>query len=632
MFARIMTLPPELRPPHADRDEPAEVLARVVRLAEGLSGMLRLHSLIDILTQEVKATFGPLPFGLIVLDQQGLVESASGDTSHPALAPVLGEAMQSGTSCRGRHHGLTALAVPLLGRRTLLGGLGLVLDREPIESDLGTLEGFAAIATVAFEGARLLAAADDRRRDWEDAADAISLALCIVDRGGRIRRSNRAFAELAGLPIPSVVGRPWQELLAAEWREGITQALTDPSGEAVELRRGARSIAVTAFPGADPAAGRTVLLFEDQTDRRRLQDRLVQSEKLTAIGELIAGVAHDLNNPLTSVVGFADFLAESTEIPPRIREPLRVIQQEAERASKIVKNLLSFARQSASLRPILEATAGLFRNQLSADLVNLEAEIDPDLPDLDLNPNQIQQVFVNLIQNAAHAIVAAHRPGTIHLRARRWMDGVAVDVADDGVGMTAEIAGHVFEPFFTTKPENQGTGLGLSISQGIIREHGGRITLTTELGKGSTFTIELPGRVRGAPLPPEPVSENAERSIRVLVVDDEPHILHYIRATLEAWGHTVTTAADGLEGLERAVAEPFDLIISDLRMPRAGGREFYAELERRAPDAARRVAFSTGDTVRGDTLAFLEAQHRPCLQKPFSLAELRTLIRAVARA
>jgi CheY-like chemotaxis protein len=321
---------------------------------------------------------------------------------------------------------------------------------------------------------------------------------------------------------------------------------------------------------------------------------------------------------------------------PPIGEPLRVIQQEAERASKIVKNLLSFARrqetrQSASLRPILEATAALFRHQLGVDLVSLETEIAADLPDLDLNPNQVQQVFVNLIQNAAHAIAATGRPGTIHLRARRWMDGVAVEVTDDGTGMSTEIASHVFEPFFTTKPDSQGTGLGLSISQGIIKEHGGRITLATEAGRGSTFTIEFPGRVREPSLPQAPVPEVIEHPIRVLVVDDEPHILHYIRATLEAWGHHVTTAGDGVEGLERAVAEPFDLIISDLRMPRAGGREFFAELERRAPEAARRMAFSTGDTVRGDTLAFLEAQRRPVLQKPFSLAELRALVRDVAK-
>ncbi|MBP6671229.1 MAG: response regulator, partial [Gemmatimonadales bacterium] len=348
------------------------------------------------------------------------------------------------------------------------------------------------------------------------------------------------------------------------------------------------------------------------------------------------GVAHDLNNPLTSVVGFADFLAESAETPPRIREPLRVIQQEAERASKIVKNLLSFARrqetrQIASLRPMLEATIGLFRNYLDADRVVLECEIAPDLPDLDMNPNQLQQVFVNLIQNAAHAITSAGRPGTIRIAAQRWMDGASVEVRDDGCGMEPGTAARVFEPFFTTKPEGQGTGLGLSISQGIVKEHGGRITLASRPGAGSCFTVELPGPVGARPLPSAEPGPDAGHPLRVLVVDDEQHILHYMRATLEAWGHAVTTVSDGEAALERAIAEPFDLILSDLRMPRLGGREFFEALQRRAPEVARRVAFSTGDTVRGDTLRFLEVQGRPCLQKPFSLAELRALLRDAAR-
>ncbi len=614
----------------------SDVLARVLALARAVSGSLRPHSLFDRLALEVKATFGPCPFAIITLDQQGLEESASGDVTHPGLTPLLHQVLQTGTTTSHDLGRLTALAAPLPGRRLLLGAIGLVLERRVREGDTQLIEGFAAVTAVALEGIRLAAAADDRRRDWEEAAEAVNLAVCILDRAGRVRRSNRAFADLLGIAAPSLSGRPWQGLIPPEWRDGLERAITQPGGESVELKRGTRTIAVTAFPTMNSASGNTLLLFEDQTDRRRLQDRLVQSEKLTAIGELIAGVAHDLNNPLTSVIGFADFLAESAEVPARIREPLRVIQQEAERASKIVKNLLSFARrqetrQRVAIRPILEATAGLFRNQLGAEQVLLEADIDPELPELDLNPNQIQQVFVNLIQNAAHAIVATGRPGTVRVRARPWMDGIAVEVADDGIGMRAEIAEHVFEPFFTTKPEDEGTGLGLSISQGIVKEHGGRITLATGPGIGSTFTVELPGRLHTTEEPPAPPAELTERPLRVLVVDDEPHILHYIRATLEAWGHTVTTAGDGHEGLERAIAEPFDLIISDLRMPKAGGREFFAELERRAPEAVAHVVFSTGDTVRGDTLAFLESKGRPCLQKPFSLAELRALLRGVTR-
>jgi len=217
------------------------------------------------------------------------------------------------------------------------------------------------------------------------------------------------------------------------------------------------------------------------------------------------------------------------------------------------------------------------------------------------------------------------------VRARRWLDGVAIEVIDDGPGMSESLAAQVFEPFFTTKPEGEGTGLGLSISQGIVREHGGRIMLSTEEGRGSTFTVQLPLSTRPpAPTPDAGVGTSTKR-LRVLVVDDEPHILHYMHATLEAWGHVPVVALNGREALELADRERFDLVISDLRMPELGGRELYEELVRRHPGLAARLVFSTGDTVRGDTLAFLESLDRPYLHKPFSLAELRTLLAAVAR-
>jgi signal transduction histidine kinase len=631
-----MSSPPAESSPPDPESAPATALSSVIAFARAVTGTLRPLSLLGQFHQEVKASFGPVPVAVVVVDEQGDRESASGDTGHPHLEGLLTEVLRTGQhAARRTLGGGTALAAPLLGRRAILGAVGVALEREAHVHDLLSLVGMSAVAAVALEGARLAEALDQRHTRWEEAIDAVSLAVCLLDRSGRIERVNRGFAGLLSLPTVAATGRPWQSVVPAEWREAIGAALTAPAPQEVELRLGDQSLAVTAFRTSPDDPGRVVLLFENTTDRRLLQDRLVQSGKLSAIGQLIAGVAHDLNNPLTSVVGFADFLAESAEVPPRIREPLRVIQQEAERASKIVKNLLSFARrqetrQTAEIQPILEATIGLFRNQLSGDRIALELEIAPDLPPLDLNPNQIQQVFVNLIQNAAQAIHASSRPGTIRLVTRRWMEGIAVEVIDDGPGMAPELAARAFEPFFTTKPEGQGTGLGLSISQGIVKEHGGRITLATRAGGGSSFTVELPGRLRppSEPIPAPPTG--ATRPLSVLVLDDEPHILHYIRATLEAWGHTVATGTDGHAGLERAVNEHFDLIISDLRMPRLGGREFFETLLTRAPSAARRVAFSTGDTVRGDTLDFLESSGRPCLQKPFSLAELKTLLRDAA--
>ncbi len=395
---------------------------------------------------------------------------------------------------------------------------------------------------------------------------------------------------------------------------------------------------MSAVPISEADHSAVVVLFDDRTEERRLQEQLVQSEKMSAIGQLIAGIAHDLNNPLASVVGFADFLGEVPDVPAPLREPLTVIREEAERASGIVKNLLGFARKqerqrrTTALRPLLDATFLLLRNQLLANRVDARLEVDPDLPPVEVDPNQIQQVFVNLINNAQQAIASTGRPGAITVSARRTADGVAVDVRDDGPGMSAELAARVFDPFFTTKPEGEGTGLGLSITAGIVKEHGGRITLSTEEGRGATFTVHLPFTGGEAPLDDTPsAARTSVPRLRVLVVDDEPHILHYMRATLEAWGHDVVTATDGDEALDLAASDHFDLIISDLRMPRLGGREFYEELLRRKPDAGRRLVFSTGDTVRGDTLRFLETLDRPFLHKPFSLTELRTLLASVAR-
>src|SRR5437588_7947220 len=239
-------------------------------------------------------------------------------------------------------------------------------------------------------------------------------------------------------------------------------------------------------------------------DLRHTQEQLLQSEKMSAIGQLIAGVAHDLNNPLASVVGFSDLLAEAADLPPRLAEPLAVIRQEAERASSIVRNLLSFARrqegerQLQSIRPILESTHQLLKNQLLAARIELTLTFEPGLPEVEVHANQIKQVFVNIINNAAQAISstrARERGGRIEIATRCEPDGLSVNISDNGPGIPEAVAQRVFEPFFSTKSEGEGTGLGLSISLGIVKEHGGNISVDpggAGSGRGATFTVELP--------------------------------------------------------------------------------------------------------------------------------------------
>jgi two-component system NtrC family sensor kinase len=654
-----MTIPPSTKR-SSESDQSADLdlslVRRLTAFGQEVAGTLRRASVIDLLVRHVRETLAPSEIAVALFQREAeTIDFVLGwppgrSNPRPLLdlatrrGPML---IHDGLDTLLREAGLTPppltagswLIAPFVAKSRVTGAIAARGETGRYgTADLILLEGLVSQASIALESARLIDLHDDGRRTWQEVVDAISPALCIVDRSGAIRRANRAFADLVNAPPASLIGRPWQAFAPPEWSNDLQRALDQQgAGREVELRTGERTYAVTAVPINSADRSAVVLLFDDQTERRRLQDQLIQSEKMSAIGQLIAGIAHDLNNPLASVLGFADFLIEVPNVPPAIREPLTVIQEEAERASGIVRNLLGFARKQdhqrrpTALKPLLDATFVLLRNQLMAHRVDAVIEVEPDLPMPDVDPNQIQQVFVNLINNAAQAIASTGRPGTITVRARRWLDGVAVEVIDDGPGMSETLAAQVFEPFFTTKAEGEGTGLGLSISQGIVKEHGGRIMLSSEEGNGSTFTVQLPLSTR-TPVPAtDSHSKGPSRRLRVLVVDDEPHILHYMRATLEAWGHIPVVASDGQEALSRATREPFDLIISDLRMPRFGGREFYQELLRHNPAMAGRLVFSTGDTVRGDTLAFLETLDRPYLHKPFSLAELRTLLADVVR-
>jgi len=546
-------------------------------------------------------------------------------------------AASAGVTLQGRAPG-SWMGAPLEAVGRAIGSVALASDRAGAygPAQLALLNAVVAQAAIALENARLLELLSSGKREWELTVDAISQAICIIDPQGVVRRSNRVFADLVKVPVTALPGRAWITLVPPAWASVVASALAEPGAH--EIRAGERVYLVSAvrMEGAD--AGSAVLSVEDHTEKRRLQEQLIQSEKMSAIGQLISGIAHDLNNPLASVVGFADYLAESEDVPAALAEPLRVIRQEAERAATIVKNLLSFARrqegqrQHQPLRPLLESVLALLRNQLMALKVDAVLDVEPGTPEIELNPNQIKQVFENLLNNAAQAIASTGRPGHVRVTVRKWLDGVSVSVADDGPGIPEELVPRVFEPFFTTKGEGEGTGLGLSICQGIVKEHGGRITLESSPGHGATFTVELLGGRR----PTRPSQEDKLPAVagrlRILVVDDEPHILHYMKATLASWGHAVEVATDGTEAVERALIEPFDVIICDLRMPRLGGREMYDSLARAHPEIARRVIFATGDTVRGDTLQFLESLDRPFLHKPFTLAELRTVLGQVTPA
>jgi len=627
--------PPEWEPQLTDV---LAVLDELTRFTRSLSGAARRETVAERAADLLERLFDPA--ALLVMfpapdDPARLVPVATrGDPPPTPFDPFIEQVQHAGKVVRTVSP--ARMGAPLEAAGHTMGCLAVWGKRprayaaaaEPV------LAAAAAQVTLALQNTQLFSLLSAGKREWEEMADAIGHAICIIDGRGLIRRANRSFAALVGTPVTALPGRPWSALLPQAWAEPIRTVIGTPGiAGATEIRQERRiySASALALKGNDDESA--VVIIEDHTETRRLQEHLIQSEKLSAIGQLIAGVAHELNNPLASVLGFADYLVESGDVPEHLAEPLRVIQQEAQRAAAIVKNLLTFARRQErdrrrlAIGTVLERTIALLRNQMLGLHVEVELSVDPDLPEIDGNFNQLQQVFLNLANNAAQAIASTGRPGggRVAVHARRWLDGVAVEVTDDGPGIPEALHQRVFEPFFTTKPEGEGTGLGLSICMGIVKEHGGRITLQSAPGHGATFTVELPAASL-TPLVAAAPEARSPSAGRILLVDDEPHILHYMRATLTAWGHQVDVASDGVEALARALEGCYDVIITDVRMPNLGGRELYERLHRDAPQVAARVVFSTGDTVRDDTMAFLEQAGRPVLHKPFKLAELRQVL------
>lgn len=371
------------------------------------------------------------------------------------------------------------------------------------------------------------------------------------------------------------------------------------------------------------------------------QAQLVQSGKLSAVGQFVAGVAHELNNPLTAVIGFADLLT-MTVTDPKLRSQLDVIGKSAHRCHKIVHNLLSFARQheperklthvNATIDEVLEFMAYDLRTS-SLKIVN---DLDPTLPAIMADPHQLQQVFVNIISNARQAILSADMTGTITVRTRLKDRCVRIEISDTGPGISPANLAKIFDPFFTTKPLGQGTGLGLSLVYGMIQEHGGTITATSVLGEGATFAIDLP--VLAYPSTPVILSDqpaggifraSSPRGTTVLVVDDEEWILGLARELLTWDGHDVETALGAEQCLEVLRSRRVDLIVSDWKMPGMNGIQLYERLKEEHPSLAERMLFMTGDVINDTLREFLTANGKTCISKPFAIEEFQNAVAAI---
>ncbi len=520
--------------------------------------------------------------------------------------------------------------------------------------DLRLLSTVATHAAIVLSNARFFDLVRAGRDQWETTFNALSEGLAVVDDAGRIRRANRALAGLVGHSVPSLVGMSLSEaalggshelvelLDAARRREGAP-------ARTVQLPRLGRVFRVSAAPmrGEDDTAW-AVVLIEDVTEQQRLESQLVQSEKMAAVGQLVSGVAHELNNPLTSIAGLTEFLLEQPAPTDRDRDHLRVIREQADRAGRIVRNLLTFARKGPAdvgevdLNDIVQRTVSLVGYEIRLREVHLELALDPGLPMLNGDRYQIQQVVLNLVTNAIQAVQdnPPDRPRRIGIVSELDGPQIRLRVRDSGPGIPEDLVPQIFTPFFTTKAPGHGTGLGLSISYRIIEGHGGTLRVQRAVDGGAVFVMQLPVR-SPVPLPaaplgsavagPEELDVPSAPRRAILLVDEDPAIRRMIGVLLSGPSQVVETAAEAGQALELLDAQSFDLVIADARVPVSAGERLGDTLLRRWPDLRARTIFLTAD-VRPETDAWLQELGCPYFLKPFRIGELKAETARILRA
>ncbi|PYO81496.1 MAG: hypothetical protein DMD65_12145 [Gemmatimonadetes bacterium] len=536
----------------------------------------------------------------------------------------------------------SAAAVPLRAHGVVVGTLVIANPRGGgfAAEDIRLLSTVATHAAIVIANARFFEMVRHAKEQWETAFDSLSEGIAVVDDAGRVRRANRSLAAMLGAPIPGVIGRELVEALVGTSPPLVDVLAAARAGDRVQpivLRSTTlgRAIRVTAARIPAPGAGGTqdqsvVVLVEDVTDQQAMESHLIQSEKLAAVGQLVSGVAHELNNPLTSIAGLSEFLLEQKELGAKDRGHLRVIHEQADRAGRIVRNLLTFARKGPAeqapvdLNDVIQRTLLLMSFDLTLKDIVVETELGTVPPVLG-DRHALQQVVLNLLNNAAQAVTTnpPGRPQVIHLST--WFDDrVRLRVADTGPGIPDDVLPQLFTPFFTTKEPGQGTGLGLSITYSIVEAHGGRITVERPSDGGAAFLVDLPAAPAAAAAAPRKTPEpQAAPAVKrtILLVDDDPAVRRMVKALFGREGHSVEVARSGQHALDLARTRGYDLILADAQAP-ARDRLFVEQLVETQPDLRDRVLVGLGEVPppAEKALARLGVRY---VRKPFNLRDLR---------
>jgi PAS domain S-box-containing protein len=538
------------------------------------------------------------------------------------------------------------LVLPLLFGKEILGTMFLRARREKPFSpgELRFCKVAAGVSANALKNALLFSdvaqESEEHRVTGEklrSVLDSTPDMIVATDTRGRITEFNRGAEEMTGWGGDRACGMDLTELLGAEELHGPLQDIVfrRSDGEQVEV-----SLVSATLSGPDGQSVGKVWIGRDVTKLRCVEKSLAHAERLSSLGEVVAGVAHELNNPLSGVVGYAELLRKHAHDRDQIRDLDRIVES-AMRCQKIVFKLLSFARKHPaekkyqSLNDCASKVLDLKSYHLQSSQIATELDLYDNLPKTCFDFHQIEQVILNLLNNAEQAIASIKSPGKIGIKSGVRDGCVFLEVSDNGPGVPARIRERIFDPFFTTKDLGKGTGLGLSVSYGIAEKHGGRMEYrpTSEEG-GACFTILLP-IVEGEEtetaidMPALEREENPLAGIRILIAEDEPLVLELLAQVLTEEGAEVTLAHDGEEAWEHLGDADFDLIVADLRMPNCDGQQLYERVAADRPEMLRRFVFSTGDLVRQDSVAFLQEMPNRILTKPLEVETVRRVLSQV---
>jgi len=548
----------------------------------------------------------------------------------------------------------TLLMAPIYGEYQYLGRVYLTEKKERKTfnyEDEKILLSFANSLALVMENIRLLKQIQEAEERYRTTIDLFPTPLLVVDENQNLILTNQKFRQVFTAP-EETRDKNLKELLNCP---ELTQKLDEFIRQEKSLDHFGISLSsekedtiefwVVLSALTYPKNEKEILIIlEDVSEKLRcereqqsVREQLFQAEKLSALGRLVAGVAHELNNPLAVIMGNAQLLL-ALNPEERTKRRIETINKSVERSKKIVQNLLSFAHQTPAKKTytgvngIIEDCLEFKAYDYEAHRIEVIKELEEKLPKTVANFHQLQQVFINILENGQQALLSNTGEKTMKIKTESKDGKIYISFKDNGPGIPPENLNRIFEPFFTTKEIGKGTGLGLSLAYGIIQEHGGKLWAESKEGQGVTFIIELPILEDSySDVKPYKVSERASVEVsiekkKILIVDDEREILDMIFDLLHQQGNYVDVASNGKIAWEKIQKQEYDLILCDIKMPQMDGKELYQALKKANPLSLRKLVFITGDTVSQETSDFLKSSGCPSIQKPFDIEELRQML------